>query len=136
MVDDEVRRDAESKNVTETNYIVYDEHGKIMDEIPYTRDYNHILYKIAKNNWGYAEPGMLFWDRIQKHNLLTAYEDFEYAGTNPCVTGDTLVQTVEGNIPIKDLRNLFRKVSCLLLFLFHHTLHSLFLSHSVFQRFS
>ena len=83
MVDDEFMIDAESKNVTETNYIVYDENGKVIDKIPYKIDYNALLYKLAKNNWGYAEPGMLFWDRIQKHNLLTAYEEFEYAGTNP-----------------------------------------------------
>ena len=83
MVDDEFMIDAESKNVTETNYIVYDEKGNVIDKIPYTINYNALLHKLAENNWGYAEPGMLFWDRIQKHNLLTAYEDFEYAGTNP-----------------------------------------------------
>lgn len=84
MVDDRFMIDAAEKNVTETNYIVYDENGKVIDKIPYTIDYNSLLYKLAENNWGYAEPGMLFWDRIQKHNLLTAYEEFEYVGTNPC----------------------------------------------------
>ena len=84
MVDDEFMIDAESRNVTETNYIVYDEKGNVIDKIPYTIDYNALLHKLAENNWGYAEPGMLFWDRIQKHNLLTAYEEFEYVGTNPC----------------------------------------------------
>lgn len=84
MVDDDFMINAVEKNVTETDYVVYDEKCKIIDKIPYTIDYNSLLYKLAKNNWGYAEPGMLFWDRIQKHNLLTAYEDFEYAGTNPC----------------------------------------------------
>ena len=84
MVDDDFMQNAGTKNVTETNYIVYDENGKVIDKIPYTIDYNSLLYKLAENNWGYAEPGMLFWDRIQKHNLLTAYEEFEYVGTNPC----------------------------------------------------
>lgn len=42
------------------------------------------LYKkLCENNWDWAEPGMLFWDRIEKWNLLSNNEDFRYAGTNP-----------------------------------------------------
>ena len=43
-----------------------------------------LFHKIAKNNWNMGEPGMLFWDRIDNWNLLSAFEDFHYAGTNPC----------------------------------------------------
>lgn len=39
--------------------------------------------KLVKNNWDYAEPGILYWDRISNYNLLDN-TDFEYAGTNPC----------------------------------------------------
>ena len=84
MVDDDFMKNAEINNVTDTNYVVYDEKGKVIDKIPYSIDYGNLLYRLAENNWGYAEPGMLFWDRVQRHNLLTAYEDFSYAGTNPC----------------------------------------------------
>ena len=35
-------------------------------------------------NYDYGEPGCLFWDRIKDWNMLSAYENFEYAGTNPC----------------------------------------------------
>lgn len=35
-------------------------------------------------NWDYAEPGVLFWDRIKDWNLLSNNDEFEYAGTNPC----------------------------------------------------
>ena len=35
-------------------------------------------------NWNYAEPGVLFWDRIEKWNLLSETPSFEFAGTNPC----------------------------------------------------
>jgi ribonucleoside-diphosphate reductase alpha chain len=31
-----------------------------------------------------AEPGILFWDRIEKYNLLSNDPDFKYAGVNPC----------------------------------------------------
>ncbi len=43
-----------------------------------------IFHKICEMNWDYAEPGMLFWDRIEKWNLLSEDENFSYAGTNPC----------------------------------------------------
>ncbi|MGL5316824.1 MAG: adenosylcobalamin-dependent ribonucleoside-diphosphate reductase [Peptostreptococcaceae bacterium] len=40
--------------------------------------------RLAEINWDYAEPGILFWDRIESWNMLSEYPDFEYAGTNPC----------------------------------------------------
>lgn len=40
--------------------------------------------KLCEMNWDYAEPGMLFWDRIDNWNLLSCDNDFHYAGTNPC----------------------------------------------------
>lgn len=43
--------------------------------------------KMCKNNWNYAEPGMLFWDRIENWNLLSNDSEFEYAGVNPCAWG-------------------------------------------------
>ena len=62
-----------------------------------------IMKLIAKTNWDYAEPGMLYWDTIENYNLLSNYPDFSYAGTNPCVTGDTLILTEFGYYPIKAL---------------------------------
>lgn len=43
-----------------------------------------LFTELAKQNWDFAEPGILFWDRISKWNLLSEDEEFEYAGTNPC----------------------------------------------------
>lgn len=40
--------------------------------------------RFAEMNWDYAEPAFLYWDNITKYNLLSEYEDFEYAGCNPC----------------------------------------------------
>lgn len=53
---------------------------------PITRTVNakDLFHKICEMNWNYAEPGVLFWDRIANHNLLVNDERFEYAGTNPC----------------------------------------------------
>lgn len=43
-----------------------------------------IFKLLCKNNWNYAEPGILFWDKIESWNLLSDNPDFHYAGTNPC----------------------------------------------------
>lgn len=43
-----------------------------------------LFHKLAENNWNYAEPGILFWDRIESWNLLSNNPEFEYAGVNPC----------------------------------------------------
>ena len=49
-----------------------------------------LMHKLAENNWNYAEPGILYWDNINKNNLLSEYiknGEFEYAGVNPCARG-------------------------------------------------
>jgi len=43
-----------------------------------------LFRKIAESNWDMGEPGVLFWDRINSWNLLSGFNDFSYAGTNPC----------------------------------------------------
>ena len=43
-----------------------------------------IFNKLCQNNWDWAEPGILFWDRIDNWNLLSNNDEFHYAGTNPC----------------------------------------------------
>lgn len=43
-----------------------------------------LFTKLVENNWNYAEPGILYWDRIDNYNLLSMDPEFEYAGVNPC----------------------------------------------------
>ena len=43
-----------------------------------------LFYRLAENNWDYAEPGILYWDRISNWNMMANDPDFEYAGVNPC----------------------------------------------------
>ena len=46
-----------------------------------------LFMRLAKNNWNYAEPGILYWDNINNYNLMSDYinhGDFAYAGVNPC----------------------------------------------------
>lgn len=54
------------------------------ESITRTVNAKELFHKICEMNWNYAEPGVLFWDRISNHNLLVNDDRFEYAGTNPC----------------------------------------------------
>lgn len=54
------------------------------ETITKTIDAYDFFHKICERNWDYAEPGMLFWDRIESWNLLSCDKSFKYAGVNPC----------------------------------------------------
>ena len=45
---------------------------------------SELFFKLAENNWHNAEPGILYWDTIAEYNMLNTYEDFKFAGVNPC----------------------------------------------------
>ena len=57
---------------------------EVNDTITKTINARELFHKICEMNWDYAEPGMLFWDRIEGWNVLSEDESFHYAGTNPC----------------------------------------------------
>lgn len=42
-----------------------------------------IMYLIAKNNWSVAEPGVLYWSRVEGWHLNSENPNFEYVSTNP-----------------------------------------------------
>lgn len=64
-----------------TLFFTRKETGESISSIKNSKDLFRLM---AKNNWDYAEPGMLFWDRITNWNLLSCTEKFSFAGTNPC----------------------------------------------------
>jgi len=68
------------------------------------KDIWNIIIKQAHKN---AEPGILFWDNIIKESPADSYKKFgfETRGTNPCITGDTLVAVADGrnSVSIKQL---------------------------------
>ena len=57
------------------------ETGETITKVAKAKD---LFHRLAENNWDYAEPGILFWDRIKSWNLLSNNPEFEYAGVNPC----------------------------------------------------
>lgn len=58
-----------------------EEHNEVIGKVVNARD---LFMKLCKNNWQWAEPGILYWDTISNWNLMSGYDDFEYAGVNPC----------------------------------------------------
>ena len=47
-------------------------------------DADRIFTKLAHNNWRTAEPGMIYWDNINKWHIMSEDKDFEYVSLNPC----------------------------------------------------
>lgn len=55
--------------------------GEVIEKKVNARD---LFRRITETNWDYAEPGALFWDRLESWNLLSNTKEFSYAGVNPC----------------------------------------------------
>lgn len=62
-----------------------------------------LFMRLCENNWNYGEPGILFWDAIKEGHLMSDNKEFEYAGVNPCFSGDTLILTDNGEKRIDSL---------------------------------
>ena len=55
--------------------------GEVIEKKVNARD---LFRRITETNWDYAEPGALFWDRVESWNLLSNTKEFSYAVVNPC----------------------------------------------------
>ena len=80
-----------------------------------TKKARDLFRLLALRNWDWAEPGILYWDRIQNYNLLDN-TDFKYAGVNPCAEeplpagGSCLL----GSINLAEfVKNPFKKTACI-----------------------
>lgn len=56
---------------------------------------------IIDKAWECGDPGLMFIDTVNKFNPFP--KTYPIDCSNPCVSGDTLIQTVRGEIPIKNL---------------------------------
>lgn len=72
-------------------------------EVVASLDARTVFDKIAHQAWKNGEPGLFFIDTTNRTNPCPHITDFE--ATNPCVTGDTLIATAEGLVPIAELAN-------------------------------
>lgn len=79
-VTDDFMEAAINNNTYELSF-TREETGEVITKTVNARD---LLMNLAYNNWDMGEPGVLFWDRIQDWSMLSEYDNFEYAGVNPC----------------------------------------------------
>lgn len=79
-IDDKFMIAALNKEDYLTSFTVVDT-GEVLEK---TMNARSLFKEFARQNWDFAEPGVLFWDRISKWNLLSEDDEFEFAGTNPC----------------------------------------------------
>ena len=56
------------------------EHGEEIKKIVKAKE---IFMNLCENNWNFAEPGILYWDRIENYNIVSEDSEFKYAGVNP-----------------------------------------------------
>jgi ribonucleoside-diphosphate reductase alpha chain len=93
MVDDEFMRHVDSNETYWTTF-----NGKKYEEL----NAREVFNMIVDGAWRNGEPGLLFYDKINKSTPYR-FDNQVITGTNPCLSGDTLIQTIEGLIKIEDL---------------------------------
>jgi len=80
MITDDFMQAVENGDKYTLSFLIETTNQLIEKEI----DARQLFMKFAKSNWDVAEPGALWWDRIEKWNLLSEDEEFKFEGVNPC----------------------------------------------------
>lgn len=65
-------------------------------------DYSDVAERLATN----GEPGLFWIENAQAYGRMNGHpdnKDYRVQGTNPCVTGDTLIFTTKGPVPAEKL---------------------------------
>ena len=81
--------------------------GKKVREV----DPKALFEELAYMAWAKADPGVVFFDIINKRNVLEKAKGGKIRATNPCVVGDTKVLTEKGEIEIEKLFELAKEAN-------------------------
>ncbi|MBF0265571.1 MAG: ribonucleoside-diphosphate reductase [Gammaproteobacteria bacterium] len=110
VTEKEVKRDkidvADPEQVTwrdlpnKANYLC-NEHGEIACKITRTMPAKRLWDIIMSSTYDFAEPGFILIDKVNEMNNNWYCENIR--STNPCVTADTWVQTVDGPRQVSNL---------------------------------
>ncbi|HII61065.1 adenosylcobalamin-dependent ribonucleoside-diphosphate reductase [Pyrococcus horikoshii] len=73
--------------------------GEVVREV----DPKSLFEELAYMAWAKADPGVIFFDIINRRNVLKEAKGGPIRATNPCVVGDTRILTPEGYLKIEDL---------------------------------
>jgi len=68
-----------------------------------------LFEELAFMAWSKADPGVVFFDVINKRNVLEPAKGEKIRATNPCVVGETRVLTPEGYIKAEELFRLAKE---------------------------
>jgi len=81
-IDDEFMQAVVANKMYRQQYPIDSKNPMLVKEI----DARQLWNKIIQNAWQSAEPGILFWDTIQKESIPDCYADlgFKTTSTNPC----------------------------------------------------
>jgi ribonucleoside-diphosphate reductase alpha chain len=52
-------------------------------KVDYTVDPRKIFNELAKNSWDWAEPGVLFTERLRNYNIMQYDDEYQIETTNP-----------------------------------------------------
>ena len=79
---DDFMEDVETNNI----HVLHHKYESSLGKKEFTKEVNarEIFNKFVESNWSMAEPGALFWDRIENWNMLANTDSFRYTTTNPC----------------------------------------------------
>ena len=70
--------------IDDDDYTLRFERAETGEVIEKTVKAKEVFKRLCDANYDYAEPGVLFWDTIKRHSMVSVFPDFEFNGVNPC----------------------------------------------------
>lgn len=102
-IDDEFMEIVEKSYKTQTEIPLHVSRWYGSQKIEYTIIPIILYKKLIKQAHLSAEPGVLFVDRFRNYNLMQYCDYYKIETCNPCLHPDSVIETSEGKVKIKDM---------------------------------